>query len=333
MPEVSIIVPVYNVEEYVAACIKSVMRQNSKDDIECLIIDDCGSDRSMQIVNEMLDGYDGAIAFQIIKHTKNCGLSVARNTGIRNASGKYVYFLDSDDIITPDCIASLLLRGKQFPSAEIIVGDFQTFPQKDIHKFLSLKGKDFPDFSNDKQWIRSIFLTKFPVIACNRLVRKDFIENHNLFFKEGILHEDNHWMASAYHSVSSVAFVNSVTYLYRIREGSITQNPQTNQRRLENYNIIYAEMFSKPVKWDKPWAEWVYNSLKDLKYSPNFSTERQSALKCFKGLIRQIRRNSSAPTVIRWIFRYWSIRQHKGQDRIVSGLLYRYWSYSSSNRE
>ena len=80
--KISIIVPVYNVAPYIAACLQSVMHQTCQDALECILVDDCGTDNSMEVVGEMLQSYEGPIGFKVVHHTENRGLSAARNTGM-----------------------------------------------------------------------------------------------------------------------------------------------------------------------------------------------------------------------------------------------------------
>jgi glycosyltransferase involved in cell wall biosynthesis len=96
-PEVSVVVPVYNVEQYLASCLDSALYQPGVD-LEVVCVDDCGTDRSRQILEEY-QARDPRI--RIISHSENRGLSAARNTGIENAKGDYVLFLDSDDLLNP----------------------------------------------------------------------------------------------------------------------------------------------------------------------------------------------------------------------------------------
>ena len=98
-PSVSVIVPVYNVEPYVAACVRSVMRQTYEGKIECIFVDDCGTDKSIDVVEKLIAEYSGPIAFKIIHATHNQGPSVARNIGMDAATCEYLYFLDGDDEI------------------------------------------------------------------------------------------------------------------------------------------------------------------------------------------------------------------------------------------
>ena len=106
--KISIIVPVYNVEQYVNECFDSIAAQTYKGEIECIFVDDCGQDDSVAILEKLITDYHGAIKFYIVHHEHNKGLSGARNTGIRHAQGDYLYFIDSDDSIKSDCIEKLV---------------------------------------------------------------------------------------------------------------------------------------------------------------------------------------------------------------------------------
>lgn len=90
--KISIIVPVYNVEQYIKECFDSIAAQTYNGEIECIFVDDCGQDKSVDILEKMIVGYQGGISFSIIHHEHNKGLSGARNTGIRHATGDYLYF-------------------------------------------------------------------------------------------------------------------------------------------------------------------------------------------------------------------------------------------------
>ena len=103
--QVSIIIPIYNVEKYIKECLKSVVTQGLTD-YEILCIDDCGQDKSIDIVNEFKSQYNLNNLF-IIKHDNNKGLSAARNTGIEHARGEYLFFLDSDDFLEKNSIYNL----------------------------------------------------------------------------------------------------------------------------------------------------------------------------------------------------------------------------------
>ena len=122
--KISIVIPIFNVENYITACIHSVMNQDYTGEIECLLIDDCGTDNSILLAEECIStNRRPNIHFRIIHHQRNRGLSAARNTGIDAATGEYIYYLDSDDEITPDCIEKLVSIAQNFPDVEMIQGN------------------------------------------------------------------------------------------------------------------------------------------------------------------------------------------------------------------
>ena len=121
---VSIIIPVYNVAPYIGDCLRSVMRQTYTGPIECLIVDDCGTDESLPIAERMIVEYDGPIRFEILHHEHNRGLSAARNTGINKATGDYFFFIDSDDEITEDCMEKMMSVVQENPEVELVQGRY-----------------------------------------------------------------------------------------------------------------------------------------------------------------------------------------------------------------
>lgn len=300
--DVSIIIPVYNVEAFIAECLQSVMAQTSDANIECLVVDDCGSDRSMEVAMQTIAKYSGPIDFRIIQRECNGGLSAARNSGIRNAHGRYIYFLDSDDLITPDCIEVLYSAAKKYPSAQIVVGSLESFPDKEKFKWMTDMLHELPPFSDNVRWIRSKYFRNIPVISWNKLELRKFIVDNNLYFREGILHEDEHWMALSYPHVKSMAFVDKITYLYRMREGSITNRPDSDMKKIENMTVILAEMFSRQMKWDRPlfmWAEWWLEYLKNVTYADPKIT--QESLKSHNALYHTILANPTIPMSAKFV--------------------------------
>lgn len=316
--DISIIIPVYNVGQYIAECIESVMAQQTGVRLECLIVDDCSPDNSMTIAEDIISNYAGPIDFRIIRHEKNRGLSAARNTGIRAARGRYVYFLDSDDYITPDCIASLADAAIMYPKAEIITGDFQTFPQKYLYKSLMLEGKEIPEASCDIRWIHTNWFSVIPEIAVNKLISTDWLRRNKLYFKENILHEDTHWRTLIYTHVTAVAFVNKKTYLYRIRQGSITQSEGAMQRRVRNLGILYSDLFSKPLGWDAPLLKWAFNALTEMKYGERMGFDIKLAEEQYRMMIHSFKKNRSMPRLARLMAIYHSLPRGLMHGRLIT---------------
>lgn len=220
--KISIIIPVYNVAEYIEECLNSVIAQTYMGDMECLIVDDCGTDNSIAIAERIIQNYQGNIKFQILHHDHNRGLSAARNTGIKASTGDYVYFLDSDDYITIDCIETLAKVVNYKGTIDLVQSNYSLLKNdkitpSDFTKYYNIQ------YTEDKDYIIKALLDmeRFPVMAWNRLVNRIFILRNGLFFQEGIYHEDNLWTFFLAKAVNSMYINYSSTYIYLIREDSI----------------------------------------------------------------------------------------------------------------
>lgn len=221
---ISVIIPVYNVEPYIEDCLRSVMSQTTKEKVECLIVDDCSPDKSMVLAERCIKDYGGAIDFRIIRREKNGGLSAARNSGIRAAQGEYLYFLDSDDKITDDCLERLCNVAQLHPDAQIVQGSSKA--TNGGFQYLSLIGKKVRNYSDDAAYIKSkMLMNYYPPTAWNKLIKRSWLLDHNLYFKEGLLHEDDYWNFFAAKCTTAYAICRRDTYIYNIRPGSITQAP------------------------------------------------------------------------------------------------------------
>lgn len=221
MPRVSIIIPAYNVEPYIKECLQSVAYQTVSSQIECIIVDDKGTDASIAIAEEFVDSYKDAVSFRIIYREVNGGLSAARNSGIREAKGEYIYFLDSDDYIIPTCIETLLTMADKYGGVDLLPALYIR-KSNDMQQFGS---KSFPEFSSNHNEIKRALLDydRIPVTAANRLIRRSLITDNDLWFKEGIIHEDNYWTFFLAKHVKRMAFCTEKIYYYRETQGSITK--------------------------------------------------------------------------------------------------------------
>lgn len=236
-PKVSIIIPVYNVSQYIVKCLDSIWGQTYQN-IELILVDDCGSDDSMTIVHDYLANHASIDAY-IISHQKNRGLSAARNSGMAKASGKYVYFLDSDDSITSDCIEALVkpLQNKKY---DVVVGDYQC----------SNGGKSDLKSQNvelvGQQILNSYANGLWYVMAWNKLCRKDFLLDNHLTFEEGYLHEDVIWNFKLACKAQSMYVINKVTYHYLVRSSSIMTSMS-----IEHDVTVYLKAFDKIIDFVK----------------------------------------------------------------------------------
>lgn len=234
--KVSIIIPVYNVAPYVEECIQSVLRQDYKN-LEIIIIDDCGTDNSMELVEKLVKNSSRDIV--ILKHDYNKGLSAARNTGIRRATGDYIFFLDSDDFIKSYCISILVKTAKIYINADMVYGS--SFSPGGYLPENILNRPDLDEFYDNRKQIKSMMLnyTKFPLTIWNRLIKRSWLLKHNLFFKEGIVLEDLHWNFYAAKYVTSIALCKKTTHYYRCNPNGIMNSQE--EKIIESGYIILKD--------------------------------------------------------------------------------------------
>lgn len=270
MAEVSIIIPVYNVAKYIRRCLESVVSQTYQK-IECILVDDCGTDNSMIIVKDFINHYQGEICFKAVHHSHNLGLSAARNTGIRVSTGKYLYFLDSDDSITPDCIETLLFLFSKYPDI--------SFSQGNILKEngeISTYGfnHSIPEYIHDKEDIYKFLLSKITTSAWNRLISRDFIIENSLYFPVGMIHEDMYWIYFVAKHTTAAAFSLKGTYTYFINEGSLITSI-SREKRIARYSSRLE-------------ASWIY--MEDIDQFTSSKYQRQylstNLLSCLTELIQ-----------------------------------------------
>ena len=240
--KVSIIIPVYNVSAYIEHSIKSVMNQTYRD-IECILVNDKSTDDSVAIAEHLIADYTKPIQFRIINHEHNAGVAAARNTGVDAATGEYLYFLDSDDEITPDCIEKLSLPALNDATIDIIEGCYVVI-QKDSNNVISEKKFSRPhlEFSNKKA-VRDFYYSKQYIndIAVNKLIKRDFFIKNQLYFNTSLVAgEDTFWHFQSFKYISHLYTIPEITYKYLKRPNSLTTSSNKNFRT--DYGFVYAEI-------------------------------------------------------------------------------------------
>lgn len=221
-PLISIIVPVYNIENYISDCLESVKKQ-SYTNFECLIIDDCGHDNSIQIAQTLIKNWRYDTRFRIIRRENNGGLSAARNTGIDQSTGDYIYFLDGDDKILPDCLLALVSIVRKYPKVQMVQGNVIYENSKEVWQF---NQSDFPEYCDERECIRTLMLRwKIAISSWNKLYLSDYIHKNKLRFCEGIIHEDVKWCWDNQKNLTSIGFCYYRCYWYRTdNQNSIMHN-------------------------------------------------------------------------------------------------------------
>lgn len=212
----TIVIPVYNVEEYIEKCILSCSNQNiSKTDYEIILVNDGSPDNSIEICERLAKEIKN---ISIISQ-KNKGLSGARNTGLRHSKGEYVWFVDSDDWIEENCLKTITEVIKKEQSEIFWLGHDVVKKDNVIGKFIPNKidkpisGEEF--FVNHLK--NQFYIWKF-------IYKRSFLLENNLTFYEGILYEDLEFTPRALHVSKACFTLPQVYYHYLMRDGSIINN-------------------------------------------------------------------------------------------------------------
>ena len=238
--KVSIIIPVYNTEQYLSRCIDSILGQ-SFTDFELLLIDDGSTDGSAKIC----DAYAEKDSRIRVLHKENGGVSSARNLGLNEAKGEWVVFVDSDDWISDNCIKLLTepLRNKEF---DIVVGDYRIIGEFPYNLELSL-----PEGAYHETGITHTFCNGgIYIMSWNKLYRKEFLLKNQLAFEEGKVHEDEILAFEISCLEKSFYVVKSVTYYYRIRENSIA-TIKDRHLKLQRYIAVFQSIKEKVKRYEK----------------------------------------------------------------------------------
>ena len=236
-PLISIIIPVYNVEPYIERCLVSVMNQTYCGAIECIIIDECGEDNSLAVTERLITDYKGPISFRILHHTHNRGLSAARNTGIDAATADYLFFLDSDDALPPNSLALLATPIQNDPTIEMVTGN-RTRDPAGSRPELIMSEADFASLKDVRNYYINHFFTR---AAWSKLIRKNFLKRHNLYFKEGLLHEDILWTHYVMQHLCHLYLIPDITYHVFGSPYSITRGLSPDERA-PHLGSIYEEI-------------------------------------------------------------------------------------------
>ena len=215
MPEISVVVPVYNVEAYLDKCIDSILNQTYRE-FELILVDDGSTDHCPEIIDQRAAGDE---RIRVI-HKKNGGLSDARNEGMKIARGEYVSFIDSDDFIEPEMIEKCMAKLHE-TGADLVIFDFYQYYQADGRKELIANV-----FSGDRTYSLKDtpeLITSIANAAWNKVYRLSLFRDHGITYPWGCLYEDLGTTYRLLARAESVAFVNEPLYDYlRDRPGNIT---------------------------------------------------------------------------------------------------------------
>lgn len=233
--KVSVVIPVYNVKPYLERCVNSVLRQTYKD-LEIILVDDGSTDGSGELCDDMATR-DQRIC---VIHQENQGLSGARNTGIQQATGEYVIFLDSDDEWLLDDGLEMLTKNCD-DDTDLLIFKAVDIWNKDRQSYTSDYDVETISGLGDAQAVFShlIQTQQFRASACILLVRRSILVTNELFFPLGLISEDVYWDMLLWQHINKVKILNYDFYGYYHRESSISSTASI--RVNHSYDIIFTD--------------------------------------------------------------------------------------------
>lgn len=269
MPKVSVIIPVYNVENYLKECLDSVLNQDF-DDFEVICVEDCSTDLSLKILKE----YDSKYSFlRVIQHEKNMGLSCARNTGIEAAKGEYIQFVDSDDMIHPGAIKTLYSNAKK-NDVDILYFNME-FYNDEANNLVrqKLDNKTIEGiYSGKEMFCIHQEINNLKPEAVRHFIRRDFLRKKGIRFYSGIIHEDVLFSFNAAMMAKRVFDLNEELYVYRQRTDSISwsqKNKSADSLFVCLVNIVSYwmtnEFTENENKWIASYIKVLYSNYKRCK--------------------------------------------------------------------
>lgn len=233
-PLISIIIPIYNVEKYLEQCLNSVLMDNYVDNMEVICVNDGSTDNSLGICDLFAERYSN---IKVISQP-NAGLSAARNTGLKNATGEYVYFLDSDDYLYPGIIQKLIEYISQ-NNVDTFCTNVLLNGNKHLYEIAT------QTFVGTRDELLSLFqkliLYPYPVQAWLWVTKRQFLMDNRLTFREGFLHEDEDFTPRLLFHAHKVGLLNIPCQYHRIlRPGAITST--TTKKHITDTLLIARDL-------------------------------------------------------------------------------------------
>ena len=315
----SIIVPIYKVEQYLPKCVDSLLNQDlSSDEYEIILVDDGSPDRCGEICDEYANRYSNV---KVI-HRENGGLSAARNSGIENAKGMYVQFVDSDDYLEPNVLKTLVQKMEKY-NLDVLRFNYQNVNEKGNIIYPNKDPKRFVDYS-DSVCDGLVFLNERLGPACyvvQFLIGRDLLDGCK--FKEGIYFEDTEWTPRMLLKAKRVSSTELVAYNYLMRVGSITKSvDEKKKRKVIGDKLLLIDLLKEQMNAaaDKRWFEGMIAQigLSIISYiASDYYAERKTILQAIKvkGVFplstylstklaaRKIKLANISPSLLIWLLR------------------------------
>ena len=235
LPLISVIIPVYNVEQYFEECVNSVLSQTYKN-IEIILVDDGSTDSSGDMCDSFAEQHNSIKVF----HKTNGGQSTARNMGLEKALGKYIYFLDSDDIIVPKALEKLCCIA-EVDSSDVVFFDAESFidEKPDLQmKQTYMRKHEYPTQNGIKAFAQMQTFNEYHCVVWGMLLRKSLLVDNSIEFISGVYYEDMAYTYEVLCRAQTVSQCHEVLYRRRYRENS-TMTSRKSKKYFDSSVAVY----------------------------------------------------------------------------------------------
>ncbi|WP_149703822.1 glycosyltransferase family 2 protein, partial [Campylobacter concisus] len=236
--DISIIVPIYNVEKYIKKCVTTLLEQDYNN-IEYIFVNDCTPDSSIKILKDIIERYPNrGDDIKIINNIKNSGSSLTRKYGLDASNGKYILFVDSDDWVDKDMVSSLISEARK-SYADIVCFDYiKKFNKKSVVKSFFYT-KNHP--KSNLNFVKAILSHEISVSMCDKLVKRELYEN--VEFPHFSHCEDSFVNLQLFYEAKKITHIAKPFYHYRTNLNSLSNSFSNNKKALEDF-----ANFSKSVR-------------------------------------------------------------------------------------
>ena len=246
--KLSIIIPVYNTEKYLEACIESVLKQDTKEQFEVILIDDGSKDQSPQICDQYAQKYD----FITTLHISNSGPATAKNKGYEIAKGEYISFIDSDDKITPQ-MYDTMLKSANDNNADVVCCSYEQIDEKGISSHNKFSGKEY--VLNQVEGLKHLLEKNMIYSQCwTKIYKKEVLERYHILYVNGLkTEEDFIYNLQVFLKSQIITIVDFPLYIYTHREASLSRDYFKSNLEQFHKNMIYRlEMTDREIREQYP---------------------------------------------------------------------------------
>ena len=232
----SVVIPLYNAEKYIAECLESILNQTFQQ-FEVIIVDDCSTDNSVAIVQSYIPKFGGRLTLSHMKKNSGSG-AMPRNKGLALSRGEYIFFMDNDDLITPTALEELYMLAKNYDADVVYCEKFYKLSFSEEHvsvvNWQTRNLVDKPTFESENlaERVQAVLNMRYNVMPWCKLVRRNLMIEHNIYFPACKISDDDIWTFGLVFYAKKFLRVPNFCYIYRLRKESVLHKKKTPEQSI-----------------------------------------------------------------------------------------------------